>query len=277
MARKKKKKKRGTAPAAPKPETGFGTLKDQVKSARRDLRATRRDNAWPVEVPTTPAPPPPPPKRRITEGELMNEAFDALAEAFSGVEKYTGRGYVAEDVELVSEIPELEPVTEKDNAAAEDLLFLEAMAAGVERMDAARDALSQKDWAGAGWRTESQLAALSAEELKYLEMTQEHRELLRRSRVAGKMHVLNIRRLRLRDAKGEVEAFVRERVRSRSRFARIVHGKGLQSKDVAVLKPEVIKWCEGEGSTWVLAWAPEVDRSGQFGSLVIELRGKTST
>jgi DNA-nicking Smr family endonuclease len=271
MARKKKKKRKGT-PTPPKPETGFGTLKNQVKSARRDLRADRRENARPSEVPSTPAPPPKPPKRRLTEEQLMTEAFDTLAEAFSGVEKYTGRGYVADDVELVSEIPEVEPPSEADDSTAADLLFLEAMATGVERMDAARDALSQKEWAGAAWRTEAQLAALSADELKYLEMTTEHRELLRRSRASGHMRVLNIRRFRLRDAKGEVDAFVRECARSNQRFARIVHGKGRQSKDVAILKPEVVKWCEGEGAPWVLSWAPEVDRSGQFGSLVVELR-----
>ncbi len=273
MARKKKKKKnRGGTPTPPKEETGFGTLKDQVKSARRDLRATRRENALPVERDARPSPPPPPPKRRLTEDELMTEAFDALASAFSGVEKYTGRGYVAADVELVSEIPEVAPTDEEDGSTADDLLFLEAMAAGVERTDAARDALSQKEWSGAAWRTESQLAGLSADELKFLDMTPDHQELLRRSRVAGKMRVLNIRRFRLRDARGELDAFVRECVRERQQFARVVHGKGRQSKDVAVLKPAVVQWCEGEGSAWVLAWAPEVDRSGQFGSLVIEIR-----
>jgi DNA-nicking Smr family endonuclease len=203
----------------------------------------------------------------------MSETFNLLSSAFSGVEKYSGRGYVADDVELVSESLQEEPVARGEGGeAADDLLFLEEMATGVDRMDAARDALRGKEWAGASWSTQAQLAALTAEELKFLELTPAHRELLSRSRGDGPMPVLNIRRFGLREAMGEVEAFIRDCASKEHRFARIVHGKGRHSKDDAVLKPAVIRWCDGAGAAYVRAWAPENDRSGQFGSMVIQFR-----
>lgn len=203
----------------------------------------------------------------------MAETFDLLSSAYSGVEKYTGRGYIADDVELISEVTTPRSIqAEEEGVSADDLLFLEAMASGVERMDAARDALNQKEWAGAAWRTQAQLAALTADELKFLDLSPAHRDLLKRSRREGTMPVLNVRRFGLKEAMGEVDAFVRDCIAKRVRFARIVHGKGRESKADAVLKPEVVRWCEGAGDTMVRAWAPEVDRSGQFGSLVIELR-----
>jgi DNA-nicking Smr family endonuclease len=272
VARKKKKRARGPTP---KKEdggaSGFGTLANQVKSVRRELRADRREGGRALEPPA--APEPPPPKRRLTEAELMAESFDLLASAFSGVEKYTGRGHVADDVELISEsLPAPTETSADGEVSGDDLLFLEAMATGVERIDAARDALQQKEWGGAAWRTEAQLAALTSAELKFLDLTPAHRELLKRSRAEAPIPVLNIRRYALREAMGEVDAFVRDCAAKRIRFARIVHGKGRESKGSAVLKPEVVRWCEGVGDSWVRGWAPEVDRSGQFGSLVIELR-----
>lgn len=268
MARRKKKQRESKQ--APARDDGLGTLAAQVKAAREELRATRRERPEPPPPPD----PPPAPKRVLTEDQLMSEAFANLGEEFSGVEKYTGRGYAPADVELVSErLPlETEENTEDDGLSAGDLLFLEEMAAGVERLDAAKDALKTHDWAGASWRTEVELASLSERDLEAMELTSADRELLRRSRAASPMPVLNVRRRSLREAMGELDAFVRDCRREGARFARIVHGKGLSSKGSPVLKPEVIHWCEGSGAEWVRAWAPEQDHSGRFGSVVIELR-----
>lgn len=268
MARRKKKQKK--AQKAPAPDNGFGTLEAQVKSVRKELRTVRKSRPAPAPPPE----PPSAPKRVLTEDELMSEAFEKLGDEFSGVEKYTGRGYAPDDVELVSErqLTESAEARGPDDLSADDLLFLEEMAAGVERMNAARDALREHEWSGASWRTDVELAALTERDLEAMELSPTERELLRRSRSSSPMPVLNIRRLSLREAMGELDAFVRSCRASRHRFARVVHGKGLGSQAGPVLKPEVIRWCEGAGADWVRAWAPEQDRSGRFGSLVVELR-----
>lgn len=270
MARRKKKG--AEPPKSPPKDEGFGTLAEQVKAARRDLRAERRSaEARAPSKPATPAPPPEPPKRRMTEQELMAAAFDAVGKEFSGAEKYLGEGYDARDVELVSPEPAAPALAAPDDGVtAEDLVFLEAMTASVRRMEDARSQLVDKDWVGVRWRTEAEIASLDAAELERLELTPAQRDLLRRSRKTP-MQVVNVRYFRRGEALGEVEAFVRDCAGRGERFVRVVHGKGRQSEGDPVLKPAVITWCEGPGHRWVRAWAPEIDQSGRFGSLVLEL------
>lgn len=275
MARRKKKKARQVDKTGPKSEDGFGTLAAQVKAARRNLRQVRRADAEQTrreQARRAADPPPEKPRRRLTEEELMAEAFDSLGDGFSGSEKYLGEGFDASDVEVVApDEPEAPATGPEDDLTTQDLVFLEAMSAEVQRLEDHRTALRDKEWAGVSWRTEAEIVSLSAEDLERLELSHEQRELLRRSRKVT-MQVVNVRRFRRGEAIGEVEAFVRDCVRRGDRFVRVVHGKGRHSEGEPVLKPAVIRWCEGAGSRWVRAWAPEIDRSGRFGSLVVELR-----
>lgn len=277
MARKKGKKRRGNQPQAKPKEEGFGTLAGQLQGVRKELKATRRAEAKEsrrAALARASEPPPEKPKRKLTEEELMAEAFGALDETFSGAAKYVGEGYDVSDVELVRAEPEAAPgraADDADDVTADDLVFLEAMAAEVQRYENKKAALRDKDWSGVSWHSAAQIESFTAEELERLELDGAQRDLLRRSRKV-RMHVVNVRRFRRSEAIGEVEAFIRDCVRRGDRFARVIHGKGRQSEGDPVLKPAVIRWCEGAGATWVRAWAPEIDQSGRFGSLVVELR-----
>jgi hypothetical protein len=129
-----------------------------------------------------------------------------------------------------------------------------------------------RDWVGARWATEAELTSMTAEQLHQPDLTSDQRELLKRSRkVRDGLPTLNIRMERLSAALAEVEVFVRAQVRDGARFVRVITGKGRNSAGDPVLKPGVIAWCEGEGAAWIRRWAPETDRSGNFGCVVLEI------
>lgn len=294
MSPKRKGKKRRSSTPAKKKESpdGFGTLAEQVKAARRDLRAERRETARQEEEAKAaerarreeearrrgrePEPEDDRPKRSLTRDELMAEAFDALDGSFSGAEKYLGDGYKASDV-LIVEDRDFPPDVEGDDAGSaggltrDDLLFAEAMAADVQRLESKKAALAERDWSGVKWQTQAEIESLTAADLERLSITPEQRDLLKRSRKT-QMQVVHLRYLKKRDAMSDLEAFIRGCFGRSERFARVVHGKGRQSEGDPVIKPAVIAWCDGAGSMWVKAWAPEIDHTGRFGSVVIELR-----
>jgi DNA-nicking Smr family endonuclease len=115
------------------------------------------------------------------------------------------------------------------------------------------------------------LSRLSAEELMEPTLTDEQRDTLKRSR-SQRLPTLNIRHLRRTEALTQVEVFVRTARVDGHRFVRVIHGKGRQSAGEPVLKRAVIEWSDGPGGLVVRRWAPETDRSGGFGCIVLELR-----
>ena len=62
--------------------------------------------------------------------------------------------------------------------------------------------------------------------------------------------------------------------RGKVSFVRVIHGRGLRSQDEPVLKPSVLGWLEGAGSQYIRGYVPERLASGDYGSLVVELRSK---
>jgi DNA-nicking Smr family endonuclease len=283
MARRKKRKasSHAKAPSPKEPLNTLGTLGDAMSSARSAPPGRAKPPA-----PSKPATPPPPSRpavvtpepRKVSEYELMAEAFAASAEADPAA-KFLGTGYDPGDVHVVgtdTTEPE-EPATFADIDGAmtgDDLLFAELMASNVAPLED-RDkyaAIRDHQWVGIRWHDDVQLESMTAEELREPTLTGEQRDLLRRARRAGSLAVVNIRHYRRKEALGEVDAFVRACIQKDHRFVRVVHGKGKQSAGEAVLKPAVVNWCQGVGSTFVRAWAPETDVSGQFGSLVMELK-----
>lgn len=255
----------------------FGTLASQLGDAARKLAEQRKVEERAAREAERARRDAPPPTRKVTEAELMAEAFRAAGETSAAAAKFLGEGYDAGNVELVRpEATEEEGATGRGDGTSapelthDDLVFLEAMSAEVERLDTGRAALRAREWSGLAWRTDVELASLTAEQLVHLDLTPAHRDLLRRARKA-ETEALNVRHYNREDALRQVEAFVIGCSARGLRFVRVIHGKGRQSVDGPVLKPAVIAWCEGPGTRWVRAWAPEVDRTGQYGSLVLEL------
>ena len=278
MGRKKKRRNSTTQPKrrGPSSADGFGTLADKLKAANVELpdvagvpAAREAPAAEEARAPVRK------PSRKVSEADLMREAFEAAGQG-GLIDKFGEAGYEVGDVEVVDKRRPAEPAqpaAAPDGLTDEDLLFFEAVGGDVQMMQ--RDKLADlkgRDWVGARWATEHELTTLTPEELKEPRLTGEQRDRLRRSRKGPTMSVLNIRRLKRREAMAEVEAFVAGARADGDRFVRVVTGKGKQSAGDPVLKPAVINWCHGPGSSWVAGWAPETDRSGQFGSLVLELR-----
>jgi DNA-nicking Smr family endonuclease len=251
--------------------------KKAAKAIEAPVRITQREEPALIAASTPVAKGP----RVLSYEEAMAEAVAQIdkGQVFDG--KYLGlsgfdtQGIVIydpseEDSQGAEIIPfeELGPVM-----SAEEILFSEAMAGSVKRLavDHRLRSLRQHDWVGAQWHDEYQLDHMSNNALFEPSLTGDQRVLLKRSRKA-RVRELSVRLQTLGDAMSAVQWFIRTCVRDGDTFARIITGKGKQSSEGPVLKPAVIKWCNGDGKPWIKGWAPETDVAGQFGSIVVELR-----
>ncbi|AWV90894.1 Smr/MutS family protein [Bradymonas sediminis] len=82
---------------------------------------------------------------------------------------------------------------------------------------------------------------------------------------------LNVRGDVVEDALRQVELFVHLQCKEKRRFVRIIHGRGLQSDGLPVLKPAILHWLEGPGFRYVRGYVPERNSAGDYGSLIVEL------
>jgi hypothetical protein len=84
---------------------------------------------------------------------------------------------------------------------------------------------------------------------------------------------LNVRGDTVSDALRQLELFFHQQWRRDVRYVRVIHGRGLQSEDQQpVVKPAVLTWLEGPGLRYVRGYAPELTPSGDYGSVVVQLR-----
>lgn len=261
---------------------------EQVKStkAQAPTRSTASSNA--PSAPTNESGPRTQATRRLTEAQLMREAFEALdVDEYDPTAKFRGTGYSkAMNVELIDEKPkESMPSRSASEGVREsytdtDRAFEELMAdADVEPLehglDKVRDAISERTaWSReqradyAAWNDE-----LSEDELNAPTLTTAQRKLLKRAKKSGRMPELNLRHYRKHEAMTMLHDFVRAQQIHRTRFVRIITGKGKRSKEKVVIKPAVMAWCEEPQNTAMLiAYAPAPDESGNYGVVVLELR-----
>ncbi|MDC0667333.1 Smr/MutS family protein, partial [Nannocystis radixulma] len=123
--------------------------------------------------------------------------------------------------------------------------------------------LQTRTWAGTGWRDEPG---------RTHEHTRAAAELVARAR-RGRLPTLRLRGLRREPALEALAAFVARERAARSRYVRIVTGKGLGSPGDPVLKEALAEWCASTaGEAEVTAWAPELDVRGEYGSVILQLR-----
>lgn len=124
-------------------------------------------------------------------------------------------------------------------------------------------ALQARNWAGSGWRDEPRSRR---------EQARAAAELVARAR-RGRLPTLRLRGLRREPALVALAAFVARERAARSRYVRVVTGKGLGSPGDPVLKEAVAEWCaSAAGEAEVSAWAPELDVRGEYGSVILQLR-----
>lgn len=287
MGRRKKKKSTASRKRNTAESDGLGTLGDLLGRRAEPRRSESSQTTGTAKTTTASAAAESsettaPTARRLTASDLMAEAFEAAGDAALWEAKFEGRGYDARDVEVVDG-PNGDSTPTRSSAEAtgptmdamtpEERMFLDAMGGEVQRLDD-RDRyadLTDHSFVGASWRDEVELTRLSADELMVPTLTAEQRETLKRSR-RDRLPTLNIRHMNRSDALTSVDVFVRTNRIDGHRFVRIIHGKGRQSVGEPVLKRAVLDWCGGDGGLLVKRWAPETDRSGNFGCVVLELR-----
>lgn len=74
------------------------------------------------------------------------------------------------------------------------------------------------------------------------------------------------------EAVQRLEAFVVEQSKKNASFIKIIHGRGLRSEGLPVLKPSVLAWLEGPGLAFIRGYIPERNDAGDYGSLIVELK-----
>lgn len=252
----------------------------RLERSLEELRERAARNNAPDTKPETSGASPAPP-RTVSPEEAMALAFDAMEKGALHAHKFSGEGTHLEPTLRIAkpDVPEETdaPLSGEPAASAgpteEERLFLEAVGDDIRPMDQRLIDLQERGFVGTRWPTEHQLETLSAVDLHEAELTSAQRRMLRRSRRGNaRLPELNIRHLRRREALAQVAAFVHTQRQAAQRHVRIITGKGRHSAEEPVLKRAVIEWIRTEGHPLILDMAPETDRSGRYGSLVLELR-----
>lgn len=128
-------------------------------------------------------------------------------------------------------------------------------------------ALATRAWAGAGWRDAPPAPPADVDVL-----SDPQRHLLAAARRQPRIPALRLRGLRRDAAIDALADFLALRRAVGDRIVRVITGKGIGSPGEPVLKAAVVAWCAGEGADVVREWAPERERDGCYGALILALR-----
>ncbi len=82
--------------------------------------------------------------------------------------------------------------------------------------------------------------------------------------------VLDLHGYRQREARQQLQVFLRDAVGMSARMLLIIHGKGYNSQSASVLRPLVQHWLSQQAE--VLAWCPAQPRDGGHGASYVYLR-----
>lgn len=206
-------------------------------------------------IPPTPAP------RRLDERELMALIFSFLDHENPRV----CEGIEFDRLEILSEPVPVDPQPQPQEADPPPSRSPATPKQPVPTLDL------PEGWVGRGWTDD--IATVPAALLDRPQLDAAQRQLLERAakRVCG---TLNLRRLHRDPALHHLQLFVHACRGKRVRVCRVITGKGVNSRDEPVIKRAVLEWCRGPGRAAVLGWAPQLDRHGEWGTLVLELRGQ---
>lgn len=300
MSRNKKKKKKRTRTSASSRADTFdyrplAKLKRQMqKQIREDVQAknnTRRS--------TEHADPPPsnePAQRPLSARELFEYAVEQMDEGTVYDMKFGG----GRDLELPPSrepSPPPRPAQDPDASPPDPHLqhvqwaFEQEMAdLGIERLDQGVQRVAPKPPTAVVKPTSIEPArpSLSRDELPtrdlYDEVTGpgsvslsgEQQRLLQRAR---KLHrrgqrvpEISLRGLSKVAALNALEGYLENQAAKKIPMVRIITGKGKRSADAPVIKHATQAFFEGRGAVWVASFAPEVNRDGNFGAFIVQLR-----
>lgn len=199
---------------------------------------------------------------RVTEGQLMRMAFDALGDRATQLDwsRIEIIEFEPERSPIKSSRSHVKPARRRQDAARPDPLDVRA---STNSEEAALAMLRTTVGGGKRWEPLDGLAKVNP-------MVDPQRivsVLPRRATIPR----LSLRRLDRRRAMHQLEVFALWARTVRFRVVRVVTGKGIHSVGAPVIRPAVVQWVESHRS--VVRWAPEVECGGEeFGSMLVELR-----
>ena len=202
--------------------------------------------------------------RRLDEAELMALVFASLdhdnPRVCEGID-FDRLVILSRDELAARECPDA-PEHAPEHQPAGEAEF--ELATGPDRVDASA-------WVGRGWVGD--VLPTPAAVLDRPELDRNQHALLTRAR-RRKLDTINLRHLDRTAAIDHLALFVGACRARRLRFCRVIPGKGIHSKGEPVLKRAVIEWCRDPERNAVLGWAPELDRHGEWGTMILELRSR---
>lgn len=205
-----------------------------------------------------------PPRRRLDEHELMELIFRHLDRE----NPYVCEGIEFERLEILTE----SKATPEPPPSPAVTIAPEQPAPPVDpQPDPQLDPLAPKSWIGRDWADD--IATIPAAMLDRPTLDPVQLELIERA-VKHTGATLNLRHLHRGPALHHLRLFVHMCRSNRVRVCRVITGKGIDSRGEPVLKRAAIEWCRGDGREAVLRWAPQLDRHGEWGTLVLELRSR---
>ena len=296
MAKKKDKKDRKGGKK--------GSLADQL--SRLDLNLSDEDQPAkphkphkPHASPSRPAPPPPEPE--LSEEELFRQAIENLdpTEIYQGkFQGQAGAPLPEKKEEPIPATPQASPEDEED--ARKQVLetrenaFFEAMIGSVEPIEdrdkyrkpqsphhfPEEDPTNQEDpddRPARGLITPA--LPRDGEGLNDIPpLTLSQRSLFKRYQhyaISEKVPTLNLRGDTREEALRLLEIFVHQEHKEGTPYVEIIHGRGLQSEDLPVLKPAVLEWLEDIGLRYIRGYSPRRNTAGDYGSLIVELKTRS--
>ncbi len=208
-------------------------------------------------------------RRRLDEAELMALIFEHLD---------PNNPRICEGIEFDRLVILTEPAQRPESRDAEPEPAAFELAPDPQVFDAVFEipSLDARDWVGRAWTDD--IRPIPAEVLDRPELDDAQRGLLTRARIRAARHALaslNLRRLSRDYALRHLELFIHACRAERVRFCRVIPGKGVDSRAEPVIKRAVIEWCRAPEGAGVLGWAPELDRHGEWGAMILELRSPT--
>ncbi len=215
--------------------------------------------------------------RTLSPEELMAEAFGAVSRT-SHSAKFIGQGYkLDENVQIKGERqrkPRRVVNPSMNHTTRADLHFSEMMAGEVKALPTKTTHFGSSKQA-LRWHSLQQLSQMSAAELHALTKTQ--RNLLKRSRRGATINAISLipliqGEIVQSELISEIEAAVFSARQQKASFIRVIMSDNKASQEAMVCRSVVIAWSAGEGIKFVRAWAPEMDLSGVYESMVLEIR-----
>lgn len=210
------------------------------------------------------------PKQRVDEGELMATAFEALSTGSVNIEW--------ERVQVVQEKAQPAPLDAAPHPPAPPAPAPQTSPAPSQpRLDPAQ--WQGRSWAGQDFFSGQTDQISSQHPFSRIDANQLDPDQKRLLDKIGQLPPDQVQELQLRhlsrsDAMQQMRRQVAQMRLFGQRYLRVITGKGIGSSGAPILRQEVIHWCILQAKRQALQWTPELEKSGEYGAIFVDLQGQ---